>query len=61
MTLYICGINHKTAPLTIREKVVFDQQQLPDDLQTLIELPGMHEGLLLSTCNRTEISVPDAA
>lgn len=55
MTLYVCGINHKTAPLTIREKVVFDQQQLPDDLQTLIELPGMHEGLLLSTCNRTEI------
>lgn len=55
MTLYVCGINHKTAPVAIREKIVFDQGALRDDLRTLIALPGVHEGLLLSTCNRTEI------
>lgn len=55
MTLYVCGINHKTAPVTIREKVVFDQHQLHEALKALIELPGTPEGLILSTCNRTEI------
>lgn len=55
MTLYVCGINHKTAPITIREKIVFDQHQLHEALQALMDLPGTTEGLILSTCNRTEI------
>ena len=55
MTLYACGINHKTAPVAIREKVVFDPQTIDHDLQDLIAQSYIHEVLILSTCNRTEI------
>lgn len=55
MTLYACGINHKTASVAIREKVVFDPTTLDNDLQELFAQPYLHEVLILSTCNRTEI------
>ena len=53
----VIGINHKTAPVSIREKVAFSPQGLIDKLQEVkpqIE-NKRHEVVILSTCNRTEI------
>ena len=55
MPLVLIGINHRTAPVEIREKVVFAGEELPDALRELVGLPGVSESLIVSTCNRTEI------
>jgi glutamyl-tRNA reductase len=58
--LVTLGVSHKTAPIEIREKVAFSQQQLPEALQALAQQLPLEEVALLSTCNRTEFycSVP---
>ena len=53
MSIVVIGINHKTAPVSIREKVAFTDKQLEETLQA--ELPLFDEKLILSTCNRTEV------
>ena len=53
MSIVVIGINHKTAPVSIREKVAFSEQQLAKTLET--DLPLFEEKLILSTCNRTEV------
>lgn len=55
MTIITLGINHKTAPLEIREKVSFGPEIIVGALRTLLERPGVEESVILSTCNRTEI------
>ncbi len=55
MPLVIVGINHRTAPVEIREKVVFGGAELPAALRELSGLPAVRESVILSTCNRTEI------
>lgn len=55
MPLLAFGINHKTAPVDIRERVAFTPQNLVDALQELAAQPHIHEAAILSTCNRTEI------
>jgi len=55
MSLIACGINHKTAPLALREKIVFAPEQMPQPLLALLEQPGVQEAAILSTCNRTEL------
>jgi glutamyl-tRNA reductase len=55
MSLFALGINHRTAPVHIREKVNFDPARLPDALRDLTSLPDVGEGLIVSTCNRTEL------
>ncbi len=49
------GINHQTAPVSLRERVAFSEDALPAALSGLKALPGVEEVALLSTCNRTEI------
>ncbi len=49
------GLNHKTAPLALRESVAFADTQIASALKSLRELPGVNEAALLCTCNRTEI------
>src|SRR3990167_7587623 len=49
------GINHHTAPLVIREKLVFQADELPGALRALAEKTPGAEAVILSTCNRTEI------
>lgn len=53
MSIVVIGINHKTAPVSIREQVAFSEQQLGDTLSA--KLPLLNEKLILSTCNRTEV------
>jgi len=54
MKLNLIGLNHKTAPIEIREKFVFSQDMLSHILKDL-KLKTGAEALILSTCNRTEI------
>ena len=53
--LIALGLNHQTAPVSLRERVAFSEQALPATLAALRGLPGVEEVALLSTCNRTEI------
>ncbi len=55
MTLWALGLNHQTAPVSLRERVAFDAEALPAALASLRALPQVSEAALLSTCNRTEL------
>ena len=55
MPLQIIGLNHNTAPVEIREQVVFTGEEISRALSCLADLHGVEEALVLSTCNRTEI------
>lgn len=55
MTLIAFGINHKTAPVELREKVAFTPDSLIEALVSLRKLTGAQESVIVSTCNRTEV------
>jgi glutamyl-tRNA reductase len=57
MRISLIGINHQTAPVTVRERVSISARKLPEALSLL----GSHinRGITLSTCNRTEIYATD--
>ena len=55
MPFSILGINHKTAPLALREKVAFAEERLRAALNALKQESGIAEVVILSTCNRTEV------
>ncbi len=57
MPLQILGLNHNTAPVEIREQVVFSGGELARALASITALSGVDEAVLLSTCNRTEFYV----
>ena len=57
MPLQILGLNHNTAPVEIREQVVFSGDDIVRALASMTALPGVEEAVLLSTCNRTEFYV----
>lgn len=57
MKLLLTGLNHKTAPVEVRERLAFDEASLPEALERLKRRSGVLEGLILSTCNRVEVSV----
>ena len=54
-TLVLLGINHNTAPIEVRERLAIPAGRLADATRTLLHQPGIHEGLILSTCNRVEL------
>jgi glutamyl-tRNA reductase len=55
MHIIVVGINHKTAPVEIRERLTFDPSQLGDAMKKLKDKKSILENVILSTCNRTEI------
>ncbi len=55
MSYLTIGINHKTAPVSIREQLVFPQESLVDALTDMVKRSCVQEGAILSTCNRTEL------
>ncbi|MBM4218321.1 MAG: glutamyl-tRNA reductase [Gammaproteobacteria bacterium] len=55
MSLLVLGLNHRTAPIEVRERIVFDAEHLPRALASLRALPGLTEAVIVSTCNRTEV------
>jgi len=57
MRLEILGLNHNTAPVEIREQVVFAGDEVGRAVVRLTDIDGVDEAVLLSTCNRTEFYV----
>lgn len=55
MTILAVGVNHKTAPVDIRERISFGPDILVGALRSLAGHAEVGEGLILSTCNRTEV------
>lgn len=55
MAIWALGINHKTAPVAVRERVSFDPDTMPAALTQVCGLGNVSEAVILSTCNRTEI------
>jgi glutamyl-tRNA reductase len=53
-TLMLVGVNHTTAPLEVRERLSISAGRLPDAIKSLVQQPGIREGMILSTCNRVE-------
>lgn len=56
MKFLITGLNHRTAPVEVRERLAFPEGVLPEALDDLKQRPGLMEGLILSTCNRVEVA-----
>ena len=57
MKLLITGVSHKTAPVEVRECLAFREDTLPAALADLKSRAGVSEALILSTCNRVEITL----
>lgn len=55
MPIIVCGINHKTASVALREQMVFAPEKIPLYLADLNNNENIQEAVLLSTCNRTEV------
>ena len=55
MSIVAVGINHKTAPVSVREKISFNPDTLSIALQSMVDSVQCKEAVILSTCNRTEL------
>ncbi len=59
------GLNHRTAPLDLRERLAVSEAEIPAIIRAMVEQPAVREAALLSTCNRVEFTLvthdPDAA
>ncbi|VAW65475.1 Glutamyl-tRNA reductase [hydrothermal vent metagenome] len=55
MSIITLGLNHKTAPVAIRERLSFSPDSLAEAVQSLSSLKNIKEAAILSTCNRTEL------
>jgi glutamyl-tRNA reductase len=55
MSILLIGVNHKTAPVEIRERLAFNDEACADGLRRLVDGDVVREGLIVSTCNRVEI------
>ena len=57
MSLITIGINHRTAAVHLREKLAFAPESIGEALQSLSTHNQIHDAVILSTCNRTELYV----
>ncbi|MGA2267921.1 MAG: glutamyl-tRNA reductase [Bryobacteraceae bacterium] len=57
MKLLVTGVSHKTAPVEVRECLAFREEALPAALADLKSREGVAEAMILSTCNRVEVTV----
>src|SRR3984957_15504539 len=55
MRYQLIGVNHKSAPLEVRERLAIPESRLADACRELTAYPGIEEGMLISTCNRVEV------
>src|SRR4030095_12685608 len=55
MSIVLIGVNHKTAPVEVRELLAFPDEACTDGLRRLVDGEVVREGLIVSTCNRVEI------
>lgn len=57
MNLVLVGMNHRTAPVEVRERMNIHESRLTEALLNLVQRPGVLEAMILSTCNRLEVLV----
>src|SRR5260370_15911222 len=57
MSIVCFGLSHQTAAVDVRERFAIPESALPEALARLKTMPGLAEGLIVSTCNRTEFYV----
>jgi len=57
MNIFVSGVNYRTMPLEIRERMSFNRQERADALRALMRNADIKECIMLSTCNRTEVYV----
>lgn len=57
MKILLAGLNHKTAPVELRERLAIAPENLATETQALLLHPGVREGLIVSTCNRVEMLI----
>ena len=57
MNIFCFGLSHQTAAVDVLERFVIPESALPEALVRLKSMPGLTEGLIVSTCNRTEFYV----
>jgi glutamyl-tRNA reductase len=55
MSILLIGVNHKTAPVEIRERLAFNDEACAEALRRIVDGHVVREGLIVSTCNRVEI------
>jgi glutamyl-tRNA reductase len=55
MSIVLVGLNHKTAPVEVRERLAFTDESCAESLRALVDGAVVSEGLIVSTCNRVEI------
>ena len=55
MNFQLIGVNHKTAPVEVRERLAIPESRLPEALREFVQHPGVDEAIILSTCNRVEL------
>jgi glutamyl-tRNA reductase len=55
MSIVLVGLNHRTAPVELRERLAFGDSLIPEALATLVDHEAVEEGLIVSTCNRVEL------
>ncbi len=55
MNFLLIGVNHKSAPVEVRERFAIPESRLPEATKSLAEFPGIDEAMILSTCNRVEL------
>jgi glutamyl-tRNA reductase len=60
MTFLLLGVNHKTAPVEVRERLAIPESRLAEAMRRLAQHPGIDEGIVFSTCNRVELLVASA-
>ncbi|HZW36120.1 MAG TPA: glutamyl-tRNA reductase [Candidatus Deferrimicrobiaceae bacterium] len=56
-SIVIVGLNHRTAPVEVRERLAFPADTIGNALRGLVEREEIAEGIILSTCNRVEVCV----
>lgn len=55
MRFQLIGLNHKSAPVEVRERLAIPESRLPEACKRLSQHPGIDEGMIISTCNRVEL------
>ena len=55
MSVLVVGVNHRTAPLDLLERIALDAQSVAKAVSGLVALDSVREAVVLSTCNRTEV------
>jgi glutamyl-tRNA reductase len=55
VSIFCLGVNHKTAPVEVRERLAISEHSVPNHLGEICAIDGVEEAVVLSTCNRVEI------